>query len=59
MNTENQVREMRRAYQAPAMALVQLRPEEAVLSVCKTGTSSGPGVTNQCTTPSACNLQGS
>lgn len=46
MNTENQVREMRRAYQAPVMTLVQLRPEEAVLSACKVTTSSGPEFSN-------------
>ena len=43
METQNQGREARRVYQAPVMALVQLRPEEAVLAACKTGTVSGPG----------------
>jgi len=43
MDTQNQGREARRVYQAPVMALVQLRPEEAVLAACKTGTIVGPG----------------
>lgn len=60
MNTENQVREMRRAYQAPAMTLVQLRPEEAVLSNCKVGTTNGPHpLPGNCTTPGNCSTLGS
>lgn len=43
METQNQGREARRVYQAPVMALVQLRPEEAVLAACKSSTVTGPG----------------
>jgi len=45
MDTQNQGREARRVYQVPAMALVQLRPEEAVLAACKSGAVTGPGYT--------------
>ncbi len=41
METQNQGREARRVYQAPVMALVQLRPEEAVLAACKTSSTTG------------------
>ncbi len=41
METQNQGREARRVYQAPVMALVQLRPEEAVLWACKTSLTTG------------------
>jgi len=41
METQNQGREARRVYQAPVMALVQLRPEEAVLAACKTSLTTG------------------
>jgi len=60
METQNQGREARRVYQAPVMALVQLRPEEAVLSACKTSsTGSSPSFT-PCSEPAVpCSTIGS
>ena len=54
METQNQGCETRRVYQAPVMALVQLRPEEAVLVACKVGSGSGPNDPGTCTSPTAC-----
>jgi len=58
METQNQGREARRVYQAPVMALVQLRPEEAVLAACKSSTVTGPGE-SACRCPRNCSTIGS
>ena len=62
METQNQGREARRVYQAPVMALVQLRPEEAVLAACKTSLTTGNpthGQTGCFYTLNPCNQNGS
>lgn len=41
----------RKPYQPPAVTIISLRPEEAVLGSCKNSTSAGPG-------QSACNQVG-
>lgn len=48
----------KRAYAKPAVRRVALRPEEAVLGNCKTGTSVGPGQ-GTCQVPSNCSTVGS
>ena len=59
MNDESQSeRNGKRAYQKPELTQVPLKPEEAVLAVCKTGSKSGPAQA-RCTAPSPCSQSGS
>jgi hypothetical protein len=48
----------KRRYQKPELTQVSLRPEEAVLAVCKTGSVSGVG-NPACTAPPKCSQTGS
>jgi hypothetical protein len=48
----------KRAYQKPELTQVSLKPEEAVLAVCKIAGRSGPAQA-RCTFPSACSQSGS
>lgn len=59
METQNQGREARRVYQAPVMALVQLRPEEAVLGACKTSSTGTSPTLTPCQGPTNCSTIGS
>lgn len=48
----------RKPYEAPVLTKVRLKPEEAVLGVCKTSNTAGAlGVTCNVSTP--CSLEGS
>jgi hypothetical protein len=59
MNDESQSeRTGKRAYQKPELTQVSLKPEEAVLAVCKIAGRSGPAQA-RCTFPSACSASGS
>jgi hypothetical protein len=46
MNRDNNASDSRKAYEPPALAVISLRPEEAVLGNCKTSGGSGPGGTS-------------
>lgn len=46
----------RKPYEAPVIAEVPLRPEEAVLGACKTSSRSGPAQV-RCSFPTACSSQ--
>lgn len=61
MNDDNRddVRRQRKTYQKPAMVVVALRPDEAVLGSCKSLSASGPGNPARCRTGIACNSIGS
>jgi len=48
----------KKPYQKPAMVVVALRPDEAVLGACKTSAASGPGSGGSCS-PARCRTQGS
>jgi hypothetical protein len=48
----------KRPYVKPAVVVVALRPDEAVLGACKTSAASGPGSGGSCS-PSRCRSQGS
>jgi hypothetical protein len=48
----------RRAYQKPELTQVALKPEEAVLAVCKTNRVSG-AIQARCTVPAPCSSSGS
>jgi hypothetical protein len=48
----------KRAYQKPELTQVSLKPEEAVLAVCKTTRRSG-SVQARCLSPSPCSSSGS
>ncbi len=48
----------KRPYRKPALVVVALKPDEAVLGSCKTAGNSGPGSGGQCR-PSSCRSQGS
>jgi hypothetical protein len=50
-------RRSRRPYVKPTLIKVKLRPEEAVLGSCKSGSVVGP--LDTCTTPSSCFDSGS
>lgn len=59
MNDESQSeRTGKRAYQKPELTQVSLKPDEAVLAVCKTSKISGQ-FQAKCTTPSQCSMAGS
>ena len=49
----------RRGYSRPVVKRVQLRPEEAVLGFCKSGSINGPNIGNNCLGPPACSGNGS
>jgi hypothetical protein len=51
-------RETKRRYEKPELTQVSLRPEEAVLGVCKSATVSASGHTN-CTVTPRCSSVGS
>ena len=51
--------QQRRTYQKPEMERVALRPDEAVLGHCKSGSASGPGGGGSCTQVGTCFSQGS
>ena len=48
----------RKPYEKPSIKVVPLRPEEAVLGNCKTGSNSGP-LQSLCNSPAACSTLGS
>jgi len=48
----------KRAYQKPELTQVSLKPEEAVLAVCKMNNRSGPAQA-RCTFPKKCSDSGS
>lgn len=48
MNCEGSLSEGKKAYEAPSLTTISLRPEEAVLGHCKTSTGK-----DQCGTPCA------
>ncbi len=48
----------KRAYQKPELTQVQLKPEEAVLAVCKTNRVSG-AIQARCSVPAPCSSSGS
>lgn len=48
----------RKPYLAPKLTEVELRPEEAVLGICKIGGSAG-SIQSDCTTPVVCSETGS
>lgn len=48
----------RRPYEPPAVERVALRPEEAVLGACKTGSSGGPRA-SRCRSVATCSTIGS
>ena len=59
MNDESQSeRTGKRAYQKPELTQVSLKPEEAVLAVCKMSNRSGPAQA-RCTIPKQCSSSGS
>jgi hypothetical protein len=59
MNDESQSeRSGKRAYQKPELTQVALKPEEAVLAVCKTVGRSGASQA-RCLSPSPCSSSGS
>ena len=49
----------KKAYQKPRLVQIALRPDEAVLGACKSGSASGPGNRGKCTSLSPCSSQGS
>jgi len=51
--------QLRKTYQKPEMVRVALRPDEAVLGHCKSGSASGPGGGGSCTQVGTCFSQGS
>jgi hypothetical protein len=59
MNDESHPeRTEKRAYQKPELTEVSLKPDEAVLAVCKTGSVSG-SLQAKCTVPGQCSQAGS
>ena len=59
MNDESESeRGVKRTYQKPELTQVPLKPEEAVLAVCKIAGRSGPAQA-RCTFPKACSSSGS
>lgn len=42
MNRDDRVNESKKPYEPPALAVISLRPEEAVLGNCKISGGSGP-----------------
>ena len=59
MNDDSQSeRTAKRAYQKPELTQVSLKPEEAVLAVCKIAGRSGPAQA-RCNVPSLCSMSGS
>lgn len=48
MNTKDDMQKVRRAYNAPEITAVKLRPEEAVLLVCKDANHSGQNAEGSC-----------
>lgn len=55
---ETQPAPARRPYEPPSIARVELRPEEAVLGSCKTGSSGGPRA-SRCRSVASCSTIGS
>jgi hypothetical protein len=51
--------QLKRAYKKPEMVRVSLRPDEAVLGNCKSGSAAGPGGASTCTPVGPCFSQGS
>jgi len=49
----------RRPYKKPEMVPVSLRPDEAVLGHCKSGSAAGPGGSSNCMPVGPCFTQGS
>jgi len=49
----------RKAYEKPEVVKVPLRPDEAVLGHCKSGSAAGPGGGGNCTPVGICFSQGS
>jgi hypothetical protein len=48
----------KKPYRKPEFIQVALRPEEAVLGACKSGTHGGPGGASTCN-PNTCHITGS
>jgi hypothetical protein len=57
MNNESESDE-KKAYQKPELTQVSLKPEEAVLAVCKTQRVSG-AIQARCLSPAPCSSSGS
>ena len=57
-NEDKSQQKRKRAYQKPELTQVSLKPEEAVLGICKTSTTTGPGQ-SKCTVPANCSTPGS
>jgi len=55
--TDGDERREKKAYEAPKVKVISLRPEEAVLGHCKNNSSAGP-VSGSCVA-SSCNVAGS
>jgi hypothetical protein len=51
--------QQRRTYKKPEMVRVSLRPEEAVLGTCKSGSAAGPGGSSTCMPVAPCFSLGS
>ena len=49
----------KKTYQKPEAVRVALRPDEAVLGNCKSGSASGPGGSGSCIVVGTCFSQGS
>ncbi len=58
MTDEHKDPESKKAYQAPKLSVISLRPEEAVLGHCKNSTSAGP-VSTACSNLGGCMFIGS
>ncbi len=56
--SDSDERQSKKAYEAPKLTVISLRPEEAVLGHCKTASTGGPGSGgNPCSL--TCNAPGS
>jgi len=51
--------QQKRTYKKPEMVRVSLRPEEAVLGTCKSGSAVGPGGSSNCMPVAPCFSPGS
>jgi hypothetical protein len=56
-NKQSESEKPKKPYRKPEFIQVALRPEEAVLGTCKSGTAGGPG--NHTCTATVCSILGS
>lgn len=59
MNLEPRLDDGKKTYEAPLLATISLRPEEAVLGHCKTFSGGGSSTLNSCQPIGICNSLGS